>query len=230
MQMRLNRVPINLLASFLVAMSLAAQTGDRPRKQSQLDEDLALDRWLTGNYDKVLDLTMPSGFVQSPTDEKWTASVRIVPAFPSQWEFQFSLRRLRDGRAELSFALPMGSSVMAQLMDLRKKRPKATPEALSKGIAVAKRTLSGSEYPQLQRLADDFEGIKLSPALPEAIMLDATFYYFWLQSFSPNRIQARLGGYGPQAREQPHPLVDWAERVRNFCIESLEHTGPGSRL
>ena len=76
------------------------------------------------------------------------------------------------------------------------------------------------EQSQLSQLADDFETINMSPVLPDELGVDETGYELWSQSLWGNRMHVMLSGPGPSAKRQPHPLLQWAESVRNTIEKS----------
>jgi hypothetical protein len=219
MQMRLNRMAIS---SLLVSLNICGLFAGQFVALARHDQDKTTD-WVSANYQTILDCALPSGFVQEglPQGTEWLVSVRIVPPLEWEPEFQFTFRKADDGISELTFALPMGYTLREQLLSLKKKHPDSSIKAVCGKMAVARHTINQSNYPKLGGLATDFENIRTSPVPPRGIILDGTFYHFWIESFSLHQVHARLEGYGPDAKKQPHPMVEWAEDVRRVCMKSL---------
>jgi hypothetical protein len=187
-----------------------------PTAQAESSED-----WAQQNYPAVLNMILPGGEIavgEFPKNVKWIVTVRILPPFEKP-EYRFSMQKFYDGRVEVSAIKPKGSSILSQLQTLRNKYPDDSLQKISAFVSLDKLHLTHSERPQLRDLAVKFEAIRMSPVLPDELIVDETGYEVWSESLWGNRTNLVLGGPGAGARKQPHPLLEWAESVRSV-IES----------
>lgn len=90
-------------------------------------------------------------------------------------------------------------------------------------MQIDEREASDKEIFALRQLAAEFENIRMSPVMPDSLIPDPYAYHFWSESLDGQEVSMELIGPGPGAK-QPHPLVDWAERVRTALNDStLQH-------
>jgi hypothetical protein len=191
------------------------------KRSSHLGIETEQDRDTAGQaeriYTDVLNHLLPSGEIapeKFPKDVKWMVTVRILPPFEKP-EYRFSMRKIYNGKVEVSVITPKGTSILSQLRTLQSKYPNASLEQISGFISIEQWTVTQLDHSQLSRLADEFEAIKISPVLPNELRMDGTGYEFWSQSLWGNRMNVILEGPGSNAKKQPHPLLQWAETVRN---------------
>lgn len=178
------------------------------------------DLWVRENYDRALDLVFPERCA-SPIDARWLACVRIVPAYKDEIEYALSVEKRYDGTIQAEAKRAKARSVYAQLCELKHEHPQASVADLTKLVQMESRTGDQRRFPQLESLADEFEGLRLSPVLSEEIMMDPVKYRFRISSLSGERMQLTLFGPGSTASHQPQPLIQWAESARTLLAQSF---------
>lgn len=219
--MQIIKLSLITLISVVAIVNFKVGFSDK-NDQSPTAQAINSDNWAQQNYPSVLNMTLPAGEIPSaqfPKNVKWIVTVRILPPFEKP-EYHFSMQRFYDGRVEVSALKAKGSSILSQLEILRSKYPDDSLQKISALVSLDESKFTQSEKPQLTRLADEFEGIKMSPVLPDELRVDDTGYEFWSQSLWGNRMNLNLGGRGAAARKQPHPLLEWAESVRSVIDSS----------
>ena len=107
-----------------------------------------------------------------------------------------------------------------QLVKLKAGHPNASAAELAKLVAMETRSSDQQAVPQLRRLADAFEKIRLSPALSDELMMDATRYFIRTESYSGERMESVLYGPGPSAPKQTRPLLEWVEELRRVMSKT----------
>lgn len=201
---RLNRSFLTIFTS--VALTIAGNAA----VQDQANQ------WAESNYTAVLDSLLPNRAVESSRlakNTKWLLSGRILPPHEGH-EFGFSLQRDYGGQVELSVIRPKGASLISQLRALKKEFPDASLDRISGLVLLDHRKMTLSNHPQLRRLADQFEEIRMSPLSPDELHMDGTGYQFWIETHWGSRTSVLLSGPGSQASKQQHPLLAWAEALR----------------
>ena len=182
----------------------------------------ATDGWVRDNYGAVLNVVLHDrcSARHEATDPHWIVCVRINPGYETDLEYTLSVERRYDGTAFASITRAKSQSIYTQLYKLRKKRPTASASDLAKSIVVETQAGDQQRFPALQQFADEFEEIRFSPVLPDELMMDATEYVF-LSKSSGNQMELVLGGPGSSAPRQPHPLLQWAESLRQMLASSF---------
>jgi len=189
--------------------------------------DETLDRWRRENRRAIEDALFASGVIEAgqfPGDTRWVVTVRVDSAFDGT-EIRFTMRQRYDHRVELSVTEPNGSSVDAQIRRLKQENPDANAEEIASLVAIQQRSLTDRNCPSLKALAADFEKVRVSPVLPDVLMMDAYEYRFWSRSLWGNHMEVFLSGPGPQAKRQPHPLLEWTEAVRSSIHGTCSRAG-----
>ena len=184
-------------------------------------ETKAIDLWTRENYGKALDLVFQDRCA-TPTNARWLSCVLIVPAFKDEIEYSLSLEKRYDGTLLAHVARPKAQSVYVQLRELKKEHPRSSISNLSKLIEVESQGGDHLRFPLLVGLANEFENIRLSPALSDGIMMDATEYRFRVRSFSGDSMTLTLYGPGSHAPHQPQGLVQWAESAREMLASAFK--------
>jgi hypothetical protein len=186
--------------------------------QIRLTQDKDVGEWAERNYTVVRDILLPGGTIapeKFPKNVKWSVTVRISPPHEKP-EYQFFMQKTYDGKVEVSVIAAKGASIFSQLQALEKKYRDAPVERIIGLIALERQTITQDDCPQLSSLANQFEGISMSLVLPDELSVDETGYELWSQSLWGNRLNVVLGGPGADAKEQSHPLLQWAEAARSF--------------
>jgi hypothetical protein len=177
--------------------------------------------WTVQNYNKALNELLSAGRIAPeafPKDAKWIVTVRIVSSDKNEPEIRISLRQSYDGTVVAEVLKPRMTSLFDQLLRLRRDRAGLPAKKLFPLVGLEQFTVNGKSVPELNELATDFEKMRISPVLPDVLMLDAVSYEFWSQSMYGNLVEASLVGPGPSAPEQPHELLRWAERLRSVLL------------
>ena len=177
--------------------------------------------WARDNYDLALDLVFQDRCTASK-DVRWVACVRMVPGYPSEIEYTLSVEKSYSGTILARVTRPRTQSIYTQLCKLKKDHPAASVGDLAKLIEVESQTGDQQKFPALVRLADEFEKLRLSPILPDEIMMDATKYVFRSKSFSGDQMELVLRGPGPSAPRQPQPVIQWAESAREMLASAFK--------
>jgi hypothetical protein len=172
---------------------------------------------------RALETILPIRADHIPQDGKWIATVRVSPPYEGK-EFQLSLVRRYDGTVEARLKRPKGVSIRVQLRALNKEHPEASLDKLRKLIALEEWTITQGDLPQLSELARAFEAIRMSPVLPDEFAMDETGYHLGSQSQWGQWMELQLGGPGPGAPKQPHPLLEWAESFRSAVFDHLKES------
>ncbi len=186
-------------------------------------KDQERDQWVLTNYEAAFHSLLPDGFVapaKYPGHVSWITVVRISPP-NEQLEYRLSLQKTFDGKAEAFVSTPQGFSILKQLRALKRKYPDRDLEQLLPLVSIKHRTFTQNELPQLERLAMEFEIIKMSPVLPVELYVHDTCYEIWSQSRYGNRMQVVLSGPGADAPQQPYPLLRWVEDFRSLVEDHM---------
>ena len=177
--------------------------------------------WARDNYDLALDLVFKDGCTASK-GVRWIACVRIVPGHPSEIEYTLSVEKTYSGTILARITRPRTQSVYTQLCKQRKEHPAASVGDLAKLIEVESQASDQQKFPALARLANEFEKVRLSPVLPDEVMMDATKYVLRSKSSSGDQMELVLRGPGPSAPHQPQPVIQWAESARQVLSSTLK--------
>ena len=164
------------------------------------------DAWARENYGRALDLVPPNQCASS-TNARWVACVRIVPGYPEEIECSLSVENRYDGTIRAQIVRPKGTSIRAQLRELKKANPRASVSELAKLIRVESRAGDQQRFPGLLPLAGEFEQIRFPLVLSDKIMMDATQYRFRVRSSSGEHAELMLSGPGSAAPHQPQALI-----------------------
>lgn len=213
---RMKRVCLEAVVVMVLAINLAFSYGD-DIQPTELRQDNGVNEWADRNYAAVLEVLLPTGVIapeKFPKGAKWITTVRIIPPY-QKLEYHFSMTKMYGGKVELLVTTAKGKSIISQLQELRIKHPDASVEKLTGLIAIEKSIITHNNCSRISLLADQFEKINISPVLPDELGVDETGYELWTQSQWGNRINLVLGGPGPAAKKQPHPLPRWVEAVRS---------------
>lgn len=202
-------------ATILLTVTLCglAQSADPGKPQQTPSGDGALPE---GRYQQVVDLLLPGGDTRPdefPSSARWVTTVRIAPS-REEPEYGFSLVKLSDGRIEASVYTPKNGSILKQLEQLGGRVATASAEEISESIGMQRQHLVSQTCPQLKQLAAKFEAIRMSPNVEDDLRMDETGYIIWSQTRWGNSLKVSLGGLGPNAPRQPHPLPEWVELFR----------------
>jgi hypothetical protein len=98
--------------------------------------------------------------------------------------------------------------------ELKKKNPTITRDSIIKMLRVENYELNDTDILELRNIATSFEQLTFSPVMPDMLGSDLFEYHVWTESQYGQQMSAQLVGFGPTAKKQPHPLVEWAERLR----------------
>lgn len=218
MQMRLKHVLLTEVLILVVLNSVSGYclSGDRGNFESN---DTTIDRWVQGNYVRVLNAILPTGAIapdKFPKNVQWIVTVRISPPLETP-EYRFSMMKTYDGKVVATITTPRGDSIVSQLRVFKRRYPRAPVKRLISLISIDNRMITQANNPKLAQLASEFESINMSPVLPDELTSDETGYEFWSQSLWGNRMEVTIAGPGPDADKQPHRLLQWAEAFRAAC-------------
>jgi len=144
----------------------------------------------------------------------------VIPGHQTELESLFWLDRRYDGAVHARVTRPHGASIYTQLVKLKSDHPDASAAELAGLIAVETREDDQRTLPALARLADEFEKIRLSPALSDEIMMDPTRYFVRVESASGEQLELVVYGPGSTAPHQPNPLLTWVEELRRQSREA----------
>lgn len=206
-----------ILAAAFVALAPLGSVGfdsanNRPRGYVSVQEE---SDWAEHNYQAVLKFLLPSGFIPSdaiPSKVKWIITVRTMPPH-GRPEQAFTLAKKYDGGVEATLTIVKGASIKSQLRQLHVTYPEKTSQELANLISIERRTVTQVQCRQLRQRAASAETLSFSPVLPDELRVDETGYEIWSQSLYGNQLTVLLGGPGPGAKVQTHPLLRWAEET-----------------
>ena len=143
----------------------------------------------------------------SAIDARWLACVRIVPPFRNEIEYLLSVQRQLDGSIFAQITRPKAHSIYVQLRQRRKEHAQAPLAELAKLTEIETQAGDQRRFPQLADLANEFEGLRLSPVLSDEIMMDPTQYRFHVRSFAGEDgaylERSRFRGSGSTSRADP---------------------------
>ena len=179
--------------------------------------EAAVSDWVRDKYPRILDLVLPvdkSTASYLPKDVRWMVTVRITgPFFESESRLSLQMMYRKDVVSVLSSPVP---SLLTQLRRLKSEKRGATDEQIARLISLKHQTLTGQDCPGINRLAQDFEKLNLSPVLPDELIMDGTSYEIHSQSQWGNHWFLKYNGPGPQEPVQPYPLLTWVETLREL--------------
>jgi hypothetical protein len=213
----------------LACFPARAQNG--PPVQTQQVRNTPED-WVRENYEVVLDRVFPERLELSPFPQhvKWILVVLASNSLTPTSEYWFSFENGYDGSVRVTVRIPRESSLSRQMQELKEKMPQASNEEVVEKLQVSEYQITEKQLPELKQLAKKFEGVRMSPVVPDTLIADPYAYHFWTESLWGQEMSVYLIGIGPTGKRQPHPLVAWAEQVRtateNYIHQS--HLAPKS--
>jgi hypothetical protein len=151
-----------------------------------------------------------------PPNVKWIVVVTVRPAYAGS-ETWFSLASKYNGDIELDIKTPHRASLTRQLIDLTGKLPETTCDELARMVQIDEYKIRDKDTPALRRSAESFQAIRMSPVMPDQLIMDSYNYHFWSESQWEQEMSVNLVGPGPEAPKQPHPLVEWVEEMRSVA-------------
>lgn len=175
-----------------------------------------VDEWVHDNYGVVVRSVLPERLkiAPFPVDTKWIAVILVKHPFASS-EYWVSVRRKYDGSSKATIMIPHQGSLATQMKALKRKNPAATAEIIGNMVSVDKYEFSDSDVPELRDALSEFERIRIAPVMPDLLGMDLFEYHLWTESQYGQEMSVQLVGFGPGAKKQPHPLVEWTERLRS---------------
>lgn len=215
----MKRCSLVLLVLFVLARTHTPLLAALQSKADPKGND-TIDGWARDNYHRALDLLLPDRCA-SAIDARWLACVRIVPPFRNEIEYLLSVQRQLDGSIFAQITRPKAHSIYVQLRQRRKEHAQVPLAELAKLIEIETQAGDQRRFPQLADLANEFEGLRLSPVLSDEIMMDPTQYRFRVRSFAGERMELTLDGPGSGAPVQPPGLIRWAESVRKTLASAF---------
>jgi hypothetical protein len=182
-----------------------------------------VDEWVRDNYGVIVRSVLPERLkiAPFPVDTKWIAVVLVKHPFASS-EYWVSVRRKYDGTSKATIMIPHQESLATQMKALKRKNPAASADMIGNMLSVDKYEFSDSDVPELRDTIREFERIRIAPVMPDVLGTDLFEYHLWTESQYGQEMSAQLVGFGPGAKKQPHPLVEWAERLREVGDRYLQ--------
>jgi hypothetical protein len=153
---------------------------------------------------------------------RWIACVRILPSDSTELEYTLAVEKSYSGKIVSRITRPRKQSVFAQLCNLKREHPSASAGDLARRIEVESQVGDQKRFPELLRLAGEFEKLQLSPVLSDETMMDATKYVVRSRSFSGDQMEIVLRGPSSSAAHQPQPLIQWAESARQVLTGAFQ--------
>ena len=209
-----------LVVLFALSMKFAMHARCAGSSDPQSTND-AVESWVRNNYERVLDVIFQERCRPSKVT-RWIVCVRIVPAHPDELEYSMSIEKRYGGAVFARVTRPRAKSVHTQLSVGKKEHPRASVSKLANLILVESQDGDKSRFPGVVGLADEFEKMRFSPALPDEIIMDPTAYRFRVRSSSGEHMEVLLLGPGPAAPGQPETLTGWAESLRSVLTGAFQ--------
>lgn len=143
-------------------------------------------------------------YPRSDNDPAAVITVRRVGPY-SEPEAQLSLIEAANGeiRAELYIAGPC--SVSDQMYASYVRNPQSTERERLLGVLVKKTTVTEREFPELRRIYDRFQHLRLRTNLFKGLVLDARVYHLW--------VETPLERLEMSASLPDTDFAEWAERA-----------------
>jgi hypothetical protein len=153
-------------------------------------------------------------------DVQWRACARVVD--PWSPERRICVTRHYDGRASADFAIAQGGKLSDQFCSLRASFPNAKPRDL---ISHAKLTgpIRIPPSPSLDRLAADFENLKLGLRLPNVMVMDHPIYEIELHTQHGSELRLTLAN-APLG----DPVVSWVNRALQLAEAANQRSKPAA--
>jgi hypothetical protein len=214
------------LSLLLVLIAVGLCTNSSGTNKDRAGSQTTGDNWVIINYPRIINTILPSGSSEVdnfPKNVQWLITVRILPPFPDESEFKFSIRKRYDG-AEALVIVPDKNSIRAQAGELRKRYPSASVEELSRLVAIRRWTVTDKDCPELQALLREYEQMNISPVVADDLSMDRVTYEFWSQGAWGNSMELVLGGPSSNNSPTKFPLVRWAEKVRRVLQQKCRAT------
>lgn len=220
MKLRLYVVLMALLAlSTIAGIPLLRPPSSHASVPHQVKESARA--WARENYRRALDLVFQDRCTSS-NDARWLSCVRILPGFSEdEIEYSLSVEKRYSGTVVAHITRPKLQSVYTQLRRRKQEYPRASVSNIAKLIQVESWEGDVRRFPELMRLADELENIRLSPVFPDELMMDPTEYFFRVRSPYGNLMEVTLYGPGSAASYQSEPLIQWAESTRRMLERSF---------
>jgi len=212
MSITLQRV-CKLIGFMLLALVIMRGASEVGAKQEQSPET-----WAAARYESALAQLFPCQHetLNLSGDTKWETEVQIHDAF-RQSEYWLSLIRRYNGRVELTIRTPKGASFLTQLQRLRREKAQEPAPEIFAQVQLDEYKMTEKDLSELPALSIAFENIRMPVVMPDTLIADPVSYTFCSKSQHGQSIEVELIGPGPDSPKQPHPLLDWAERIRKIA-------------
>jgi len=214
-----SQVSIRLRTLFMVGLwtlaCLPAAAQNELAVQTQ-QVTITPDDWVRENYEVILDRVFPERLELSPFPQNviWILVVLATNSLTPSSEYWFSFENRYDGSVEVTIRMPRLGSLSRQMRELKEKMPQASAEEVAEKLQVDEYRITDKQLPALKQLAKTFSKMQISPVVPVILIADPYAYDFWTESLYGQEMSVHLVGFGPTGKQQPHPLVAWAEQVR----------------
>jgi hypothetical protein len=199
----------------LSLLMLAYGPGNAYNQSAIPSQGDTVDEWVHDNYGVVVRSVLPERLkiAPFPVDTKWIAVILVKHPFASA-EYWVSVRKKYDGTSKATIMIPHHESLATQMKALKQKNPAATADMIGNMLSVDKFEFSDTDIPELRDTIKEFERIRIAPVMPDLLGTDLFEYDLWTESQYGQEMSVQLVGFGPGAKKQPHPLVEWTERLR----------------
>lgn len=201
-----SRAVVAVLVASVCAVATALECAAQSTQQA---EEAAATTWATQNYEDVSKHvfdppTSPDGLNLNTT---WVVTVRIRPAYDADPEVQFSLTKFGNGEVT-AVVTKLRSSLQLQLQNIHREHRSSAPSEIAKLIKADRFVVTKAQCPTLTKIVAEFEKLRPTIALQNALVVDPRQYQLWLDAGSQ---QVYLNLLGASNRESRHPIIVWIE-------------------
>jgi hypothetical protein len=181
----------------------------------------SLEDWVASNYSTIIDSLFPmrdTGFAGMQRDIRWRMTARITNGL-SDSVTSWSLSVRYNEEIEFTLASSDGESLLEELKKIKREHEDYGINQVAAAVRVNRRNIFSKECPELKTVAKNYESIRMSPELPQELIMDASVYDLMYESQYGNTLRVKYYGPGSRVKIQTNPLISWAEDVRGIVIE-----------
>jgi hypothetical protein len=174
------------------------------------------ESWVQENYASALEIIFHdvcTPFISGKA-ARWTACIRIAPAFRHERESIFYLEKSYTGTIEARASIPKDRSIYDQLSSLRRDNPNASLSDLCKLVHVGLVTGDQSKLPRLTTLSSQFDKLQIPVALSDELTSDPNKYSLHIKSYTGNELDVILYGKETNVSKESDPLLQWELAVK----------------
>jgi len=184
-------------------------------------ERQSLEDWVASNYSIIIDSLFAmrdKGFAEVPRGIRWRIAARITNGLSGSVIF-WSLSVRYNEEIDFTLTSSDNGSLLEEVKKIKKEHEAYSIKQVAESVPVSRKSISSMECPELKTVAKNYESIRISPALPQELIMDASVYDLMYESQYGNILRVKYYGPGSEVNFQSNALIGWTEDVRRIVIE-----------